>query len=48
MKSCFLGEETRQYPEYESLKKIAVETGMPYREVYRIITEEIERNSLNL
>ena len=48
VKSCFLGEETRQYPEYESLKKIAVETGMPYREVYRIITEEIERNSLNL
>ena len=48
VKSCLLGEETRHYPEYESLKKIAEETGMPYREVYRIITEEIERNSLNL
>ena len=48
VKACFSEEETRLYPEYESVKKIAVETGTPYKEVYRIVADELERNSLNL
>ena len=43
VKICFMEEGMRQYPEYESLKKIASETGLPYREVYRIVMEEMKR-----
>lgn len=43
VKICFTEEGMRQYPEYESLKKIASETGLPYREVYRIVMGEMKR-----
>ncbi len=40
VKVCRLGEETRFYPEYESVARICKEQGLPYGEVYRMILEK--------
>ena len=40
VKAVKIGEETRMYPEYESVKKISKETKRPYREIYQYLVEE--------
>ena len=39
VKECELSGGTRQYPEYESVKRLAKETGLSFKEVYRISME---------
>lgn len=41
VKVCFFGEEERCYPEYESVRKIAAETGKACQDIYQSITEEL-------
>ena len=40
VKAVKIGEETRMYPEYESVKKISKETKRSYREIYQYLVEE--------
>ena len=39
VKVCFLGNDKMRYPEYESVKRLAKEQGIAYREMYRIVLE---------
>lgn len=40
VKVCIAGEQTRYYPEYESVVRICREKGLPYLEVYEKIVEQ--------
>lgn len=42
VKVCRLGGKNMYYPEYESVKKIAKEQGMAYRDVYQVVEEQIK------
>ena len=39
VKVCFWGNDKMRYPEYESVKRLAKEQGIAYREMYRIVLE---------
>ncbi|GFI09444.1 pyridinium-3,5-bisthiocarboxylic acid mononucleotide nickel insertion protein [Lachnospiraceae bacterium] len=41
VKVCFLNGEELRYPEYESVKKLAREHGAAYKEMYRLVREQI-------
>ncbi len=41
VKVCLLGGKEMRYPEYESVKKLAREQGMGYREMYQLVKENV-------
>lgn len=41
MKVCLFDREEMRYPEYESVRKLAGEQGMAYREMYRLIFQQV-------
>lgn len=46
VKVCSFEEEETGYPEYESVKKLAGEQGMPYKEMYRRVLEQVNQRAL--